>query len=63
MFEVTLTEMWLFVWAVGATALYMHERDESAKHKWFARMMVEDDEMREQVVGVWKETKGKQNAT
>lgn len=62
--EITMTELVLFGTNVVLIALYLHERDESAKHRWFARMMVEKEEFRDQVVGAWEaHRKEKQSAT
>ena len=59
MIEISMTELALLIWAVGATAAWMHSRDELKGAKRFLRAMIEDADIRDKVVGQYKEFKAK----
>lgn len=59
MIEISLTELLLLIWAVGASAAAMHHRGEAAKSRFLLRAFVEDPMVREQVVRSYEEFKAK----
>lgn len=63
--EVTLIEMWLFAWAIGATSLWLDARHDARKAKFVLHHLIENDEARDMIVSDFKKLKqqGKQNAT
>ena len=62
--EVTLTEMWLFAWAMGVTALWLGAREEARQAKFVLTHLLENDEMRDMIVSDIKKIKQvKRNAT
>ena len=54
MLEITFTEIVLFAWAVGATAMWLKYRDETKGAKLFIKAILSDDEMRETIVADYK---------
>ncbi len=61
MIEISLTEIFLLIWAVGASAAAMHHRGEASKSRFLLRAFVEDPKVREQVVRSYAEFKAKHN--
>ena len=59
MIEVSMTEIALLIWAVGTTAAWLNTRDELQGAKRFLRAMIEDADIRDKVVGQYKEFKAK----
>ena len=59
MLEISMTELALLMWAVGATAGWMHSRDELRGVKRFLRVLIEEDDVRNKVIGQYKEFKAK----
>lgn len=50
MLEITITEILLFTWAVVATAMWFKHRDDARMAKGFVKVLLSDDDLREQVV-------------
>lgn len=60
--EVTLTEMWLFVWAIAATA-YAFKRDgEANSHKHMLRVIFEDKNARAHILKQFDDLKESHDA-
>jgi hypothetical protein len=61
--EVTMTELWLFVWAIAATA-YALKRDGDAKsHVHMLHLILEDKKARVQILEQFDKFKEKLNAS
>ncbi len=61
--EVTMTELWLFVWAIAATA-YAFKRDGDAKsHVHMLHLILEDKKARVQILEQFDKFKEKINAS
>jgi hypothetical protein len=50
MMEVTMTEMWLFVWAIGATAYAINRHDEARTRTQMLHLILEDKEARADIL-------------
>ena len=50
MIEITMTEFALLIWAVMATSLWLSTREETKRAKMFVRAMLENEELRNDVV-------------
>lgn len=61
MIEISLTEIALFIWAVAASGLAMHWREEDRKARFMLKMFVEDSKVREQVLRSYEEFKARSN--
>lgn len=57
MFEVTFTEVFLLVWAVLATAKWLHYKDHFYKTVFMLREVVENPEAREQILASYERFK------
>ena len=62
MIEVSLTEMFLFAWAIGATGMWLQTRDELRGAKRFLRAMIEDETIRVKVLGEYEQFKKENQA-
>ena len=60
MLEISMTELALLIWAVGATAAWMHSRDETRMAKRMLRQMIENEEVRNHVLKSFDEFKRSQ---
>jgi hypothetical protein len=58
MVEFSLTEIALFCWAVLATGYALRYRQEANGAKFFARILIERKEVRDQVVGEYEKEFG-----
>ena len=54
MIEFSFAELFLLAWAVGATAIAVSKIQEVRAAKGFIRALLEDDEMRNEVVSSYK---------
>jgi hypothetical protein len=63
--EVTLTEIWLFAWAMGATAMWMDARSDARIAKALLKHFIEDPKARARMIEVHEEVmkEMKRNAT
>jgi len=50
MIEITMTELALLIWAGVATSLWLSTREETKRAKMFVRAMLENEELRNDVV-------------
>jgi hypothetical protein len=60
--EISLTEVWLFVWAFGATALWMDARSDAKTARTILRHFIENKEVREQMLSEFEKFKKKVEA-
>jgi hypothetical protein len=59
MIEISLTEILLLIWAVAASGLAMHYREEASKARFLLRAFVEDPKVRDQVVRSYEDFKAR----
>ena len=61
MIEITLTEMFLLVWAVLATAGYLSAKQDEKVARHILRIFIENPEARKQMVDAFEEVKKEVN--
>ena len=61
MIEITLTEMFLLVWAVLATAGYLSAKQDEKVARHILRIFIENPEARKQMVNAFEDLKKKAN--
>ena len=61
MIEITLTEMFLLVWAVLATAGYLTAKQDEKVARHILRIFIENPEARKQMVNAFEDLKKKAN--
>jgi hypothetical protein len=55
MIEVSITEVFLFCWAVLATAYALKYKQQERMSKLFVRALIEDEELRDKIVSEVKQ--------
>ena len=62
MIEITITEIWLFCWAIVATGAAFKFKDDARSLNHVLRIIIEDDKARDRVVAEFKEFKERHHA-
>lgn len=55
MIEISITEVFLFCWAVLATAFALKYKQQERMSKLFVRALIEDEELRDKIVSEVKQ--------
>jgi hypothetical protein len=61
--EISLTEMLLFIWAIGATALYLEKKRDAYLVNKMLWVLLENPEEREKIVNAFGKFKAAQRET
>jgi hypothetical protein len=61
--EITMTELWLFVWALVATAYAINRHEEARIRTHMLHVLLDDKEARVQILERFDEVKEKINAS